>query len=137
VFESTRSRRGRTSQATIEMTPLIDMVFILLIFFLVTTTFVAETGLSIDRPRSSSAEILPRDGISIAIDATGRITLDGREMGLFSVRPYLERQRRSRPKLSAVIVADRAVSVDRIIRLMDEIRAAGIAELALSAEAKD
>lgn len=137
MFVSTRSRRGRTSRAEIEMTPLIDMVFILLIFFLVTTSFVAKTGLSIDRPRSSSADSLPRESISIAIDATGRITLDGREMGLFSVRPYLERQRRNRPELSAVIVADRTVSVDRIVRLMDEIGAAGIADMALSTEAKE
>jgi biopolymer transport protein ExbD len=119
------------------MTPLIDMVFILLIFFLVTTTFVAETGLSINRPRSSSAGSLPRESVSIVIGADGRITLGGREAGLYSIRPYLERQLRSRPELAAVIVADRAVSVDRIVRVMDEIRAAGVADMALAAEAEE
>jgi biopolymer transport protein ExbD len=119
------------------MTPLIDMVFILLIFFVVTTSFVAETGLSIDRPRSGSAETLPRESVSIAVGADGRITLGGQEAGLFSVRPYLERQLRNQPGLAAVIIADRTVPVDRIVRVMDEIRAAGVTDVALAAEAEE
>jgi biopolymer transport protein ExbD len=119
------------------MTPLIDMVFILLIFFVVTTSFVAETGLSIDRPRSGSAESLPRESVSVAIAANGQITLGGQEAGLFSVRPYLERQLRSQPGLAAVIIADRTVAVDRIVRVMDEIRAAGVTDVALATEAEE
>lgn len=137
MFKSTRSRRGLTAQAGVQMTPLIDMVFILLIFFVVTTSFVAETGLRIDRPRSGSADSLPRDSVSIAIGADGRITLGGREAGLFSVRPYLERQLRSQPGLAAVIIADRTVPVDRIVRVMDEIRGAGVTDVALAAEAEE
>ena len=137
VFKSTRAKRAPTSQAEIEMTPLIDMVFILLIFFLVTTSFVAETGLSINRPRSGSADSLPRDSISIAIGPDGRIALGGQEAGLFAVRPYLERQLRSRPELAAVIIADRTVSAERIVRVMDEIRAAGISDVALATETEE
>jgi biopolymer transport protein ExbD len=119
------------------MTPLIDMVFILLIFFVVTTSFVAETGLRIDRPRSGSADSLPRDSVSIAIAATGQIALGGQEAGLFSVRPYLERRLRGQPGLAAVIIADRSVPVDRIVRVMDEIRAAGVMDVALATEAEE
>ena len=137
MFKSTRSRRGLAAQAEIQMTPLIDMVFILLIFFVVTTSFVAETGLSIDRPRSGSVDSLPRDSVPIAVGADGRIALGGQEAGLFSVRPYLERQLRSRPGLAAVIIADRTVPVDRIVRVMDEIRAAGVTDVALAAEAQE
>jgi biopolymer transport protein ExbD len=119
------------------MTPLIDMVFILLIFFVVTTSFVAETGVGIERPRAASAQSLPRESITIAVGNDGQIVLAGRRTGLFSIRPYLERQLRSRPGLAAVIVADRTVPIDRIVRIMDEIRAAGVTDIALATEAKE
>ena len=137
MFTSTRARRRVATQTEVELTPLIDMVFILLIFFLVTTSFVPETGLRIDRPRSSTADSLPRDSVSIAIGTDGRITLAGREVGLFAIRPYLERRLRNRPELAAVIIADRTVPADRIVRIMDEVRAAGIANMALATETEE
>jgi biopolymer transport protein ExbD len=118
------------------MTPLIDMVFILLIFFVVTTSFVSETGLDIQRPRSSSSETLLHENIPVAIDANGRITVDGRRVGLPSIRPFLQKKLRMQPGLAVVLVADKTVSVDRVVRVMDEIRAAGISELALATAAK-
>ena len=135
MFRSVRSKRALTAQTEIQMTPLIDMVFILLIFFVVTTSFVSETGLDIQRPRSSSSETLPRENIPVAIGADGRITVDGQRVGLFSIRPFLQRRLRMRPGLAVVLVADKAVSVDRVVRVMDEIRTAGINEVALATAA--
>lgn len=132
MFKSVRSRRALATQAEIQITPLIDMVFILLIFFVVTTSFVSETGLSIQRPRSSSSETLPRESIPVAISANGRIAVDGKRTTLFSIQPLLERRLRSQPGLAVVIVADKAVSMDRVVRVMDEVRAAGIAQIALA-----
>ena len=137
MFQSMRSRRTLRGQAEIQMTPLIDMVFILLIFFVVTTSFTAETGIGIERPRAGSAESLPRESVAIAVGADGRIVLDGQEVGLFSVRPHLQRRLRNRTDLSAVIVADRTVAIDRIVRVMDEIRAAGISSIALATEKRE
>jgi biopolymer transport protein ExbD len=136
MFKSVRSRRALTAQAEIQMTPLIDMVFILLIFFVVTTSFVSETGLDIQRPRSSSSETLPHENVPVAIDANGRITVDGRRIGLLSIRPFLQKKLRMQPGLAVVLVADKTISVDRVVRVMDEIRAAGISEVALATAAE-
>ncbi len=136
MFKSVRSKRALTAQAEIQMTPLIDMVFILLIFFVVTTSFVSETGLDIQRPQSSSSETLPHENIPVAIGADGRITVDGQRVGLLSIRSFLQRRLRMQPGLAVVLVADKAVSVDRVVRVMDEIRAAGISEVALATSAK-
>lgn len=137
MFRSVRSKRALTAQAEIQMTPLIDMVFILLIFFVVTTSFVSETGLDIQRPQSSSSETLPRENIPVAIGADGRITVDGQRVGLLSIRPFLQKRLRMQPGLAVVLVADKTVSVDRVVRVMDEIRAAGISEVALATAAKN
>jgi biopolymer transport protein ExbD len=136
MFRSVRSKRALTAQAEIQMTPLIDMVFILLIFFVVTTSFVSETGLDIQRPQSSSSETLPRENIPVAIGADGRITVDGQRVGLLSIRPFLQKRLRMQPGLAVVLVADKTVSVDRVVRVMDEIRAAGISEVALATAAR-
>jgi biopolymer transport protein ExbD len=137
MFKSVRSKRALTAQAEIQMTPLIDMVFILLIFFVVTTSFVSETGLEIQRPQSSSSETLPRENIPVAIGVDGRITVDGQRVGLLSVRPFLQKRLRMQPGLAVVLVADKAVSVDRVVRVMDEVRGAGISEVALATAAKN
>ena len=136
MFRSVRSKRALTAQAEIQMTPLIDMVFILLIFFVVTTSFVSETGLDIQRPQSSSSETLPHENIPVAIGADGRITADGRRIGLLSIRPFLQKRLRPQPGVAVVLVADKAVSVDRVVRVMDEVRSAGINEVALATAAK-
>ena len=137
MFKSVRSRKALTAVAEIQMTPLIDMVFILLIFFVVTTSFVAETGIGIERPRASSSESLPRESVTVAVRADVQIILGGQEMGLFSVRPHLERSVRNQSGLSAVVVADRTVPVERVVRVMDEIRAAGVIDIALATERQE
>lgn len=136
MFKSVRSRRALTAQTEIQMTPLIDMVFILLIFFVVTTSFVSETGLDIQRPQSSSSKTLPHENVPVAIDANGRITVDGQRIGLLSIRLFLQKKLRMQHRLAVVLVADKTVSVDRVVRVMDEIRAAGISEVALATAVK-
>lgn len=136
MFRSVRSKRVLTAQAEIQMTPLIDMVFILLIFFVVTTSFVSETGLDIQRPQSNSSQTLPRENVRVAISADGRISVDGQRVGLLSIRPFLEKKLRIQAGLAVVLVADKTVSVDRVVRVMDEIRAAGISEVALATAAR-
>jgi biopolymer transport protein ExbD len=137
MFKSVRTKKAFTSQAEIQMTPLIDMVFILLIFFVVTTSFVSETGLNIKRPQSRSSETLPHENISIAINANGRIIINGERIGLLSVRPFLRKELRKQPNITVVLVADKTVSVDRVVGVMDEIRAAGISEMALATRIKE
>jgi biopolymer transport protein ExbD len=137
MFSSVRSKRAFTAQTEIQMTPLIDMIFILLIFFVVTTSFVSETGLDIQRPQSSSSETLPRENIPVAISADGRIAIDGQRVGLLSIRPFLQKRLRIQPGLAVVLVADKTISVNRVVHVMDEIRSAGIREVALATAAKN
>ena len=137
MFKSVRSRKTLSTRAEIQMTPLIDMVFILLIFFVVTASFVSETGLGIQRPQASSSEALPRESIPVTVNANGQLTVDGRRTALFSVRPVLERRLRSQPGLAVVIVADKVVPVDRVVRVMDEVKAAGVSQVALATARKD
>ncbi|MBN1972967.1 MAG: biopolymer transporter ExbD [Sedimentisphaerales bacterium] len=132
MFKSVRTKKLFIEQAEIQMTPLIDMVFILLIFFVVTTSFVSETGLNIQRPQSSSSETLPHDNLTIEIDAAGRITIDSQRVGLLSIRSFLQKRLRLEPKLAVVLAADKTISVDRVVSVMDEVRAAGINEVALA-----
>jgi biopolymer transport protein ExbD len=137
MFKSVRAERSLETQAEIQMTPLIDMVFILLMFFIVTASFVSETGLDIQRPQASSSQALPPETIPVTLDAAGQITIDGRKASLFSIRAFLERRLRSRPGLAVVMVADKAVSIDRVVRVMDEVRAAGIDRIALATARKE
>ena len=137
MFNSVRNRRNITSQAEIQMTPLIDMMFILLIFFVVTTSFISGTGLNIQRPQSSSSDSLPRENITIEMDANGRIYIENQRIGLLSVKSFLQRKLRVKPKLAIVLAADKTTSLDKIVSVMDEIRAAGIKEVALATTKKN
>ncbi len=137
MFESVRAKRSHAGQADLQMTPLIDMVFILLIFFMVTTQFVSDTGLRVERPSAAAVESLAPERIAVAMNAQGQITVDGQRMGLLSIRPWIQRALRRRPGLAAVIMADKAIALERVVQVMDEVRAAGVTQVAIGTVAKD
>jgi biopolymer transport protein ExbD len=114
------------------MTPLIDMVFILLIFFIVTTHFVSETGLEVDRPVSGTADSMPAQPLRVTIDASGHLYVEGRPVSLMGLRAWLQQQHPSPIRRSLVIVADRAASAQALVQVMDEAREAGIEQVALA-----
>jgi len=114
------------------MAPLIDMVFILLIFFLVTTTFVAETGLTVNRPEARTSENLDQDALMIGIGPAGEIYVQGQRISMISLRAFVERKLGIKPDVSAVIIADKATPADYIVRVMDELRSAGAERIALA-----
>ena len=115
---------------------MIDMVFILLIFFIVTTSFVSETGMIVERPTSRSAESLNGQSVLIGIGPLGEIYMSGRRIGLFSLKPLIEKKLRSQPDLSTVLVADKATPADSTVRVMDELRLSGVKRIALATEKK-
>jgi len=88
-------------------------------------------------PRNPGPGEVGAKSIPVTLDAAGRITIDGQKASLSSIRPLLERRLRSRPGLAVVMVADKAVSIDRVVRVMDEVRAAGIARIALATVRKE
>ena len=109
------------------------MVFILLIFFLVTTSFVKETGVEVNRPTAATAVSQPKATILIGIDAADRIFFDNREVDVRAVRANVERALAENPEGAVVVVADRASTTGTTIEVMDGARLAGAANVSLAA----
>jgi len=128
------ARRSKRSVAELNMAPLIDMVFILLIFFLVTTSFVKETGIDVNRPTASTAVSQAKATILIGIDASDRIYIDHREVDVRAVRANVERALAENPEGAVVVVADQASSTGTAIRVMDGCRMAGAQNVSLAAK---
>ena len=102
-------RRSRArDESTIDITPMLDIVFIMLIFFIVTTSFVKETGVEVNRPNASTAVRDERGNILIAITANDEIWIDKRRVDLRSVRANVERLKAENPEGSVIIQADKA-----------------------------
>lgn len=127
------ARRNNRSTAELNIAPLIDMVFILLIFFLVTTSFVKETGVEVNRPTAATAVSQTKATILIGIDAADRIYFDHREVDVRAVRANVERALAENPEGVVVVVADRASSTGTAIQVMDGCRLAGAANVSLAA----
>ncbi|BHH85852.1 ExbD/TolR family protein [Desulforhopalus sp. 52FAK] len=129
----TAARRNSRSTVELNMAPLIDMVFILLIFFLVTTSFVKETGIDVNRPTASTAVSKEKATILIGIDPENHIFIDHREVDVRAVRANVERSLAENPEGTVVIVADKASSTGTAIQVMDGCRMAGASNVSLAA----
>ena len=130
-----RSRRGMTEGeevSEINMSPLIDMVFILLIFFIVTTTFVEETGVEVDKPSAASAAALDKNSILLAITAEGQVVYGGQEVGIGGVRALVKRLVEQEP-MPVIIQVDRAANADMVLRVIDESKLGGAKNVSLAA----
>ena len=126
--------RGRRTGATeLNMASLIDMVFILLIFFLVTTSFVKEAGVVIKRPLASTAETKEKTNMVVAVTHEGTIYVEGRTIDIRSVRAYMERFLAETPKGSVVIAADKDSKTGVVIQVLDACRLAGVNNVSVAA----
>jgi biopolymer transport protein ExbD len=130
-ISGSRSRNRSTHELNIA--PLIDMVFILLIFFLVNTSFVKETGIDVSRPTASTAAVKNKATILIAIDQNNRLFMDHREIDPRAVRANVERALAENPEGAVVVVADKASSTGVAIQVMDGCRMAGAENVSLAA----
>ena len=128
------SRRQSGAAAEINMTPLIDMVFILLIFFIVTTSFVKETGVDVNRPSAKTAVKKDLANIMIAITENGEIKMESRTIDRRAVRANVERMHAENPEGSVIILADKEAKTGLLIEVMDQARLAGVANVSIAAE---
>ncbi len=126
-------RRGR-AQAEVQMAPLIDMVFILLIFFMVTTVFTRETGVEVNRPQASTAQALDSKSLMIGIDPNGEVYVDERRVDLMSLRSLIERKLQQQPEQNVILIADEDTRTAIVVAVMDECRMAGATSIALAAK---
>ena len=113
---------------------MLDIVFIMLIFFIVTTSFVKEPGINPRRPTAETATEKTRGNVLIAIAQTGQIWMDKRSVDLSQVRALVESALAENPESSAVIIADEQADSGVLIDLMDQIRLGGIANISIAAE---
>ncbi|MFP4156961.1 MAG: ExbD/TolR family protein [Opitutales bacterium] len=118
----------------INVSPLIDIVFILLIFFIVTTVFVEETGVEVKRPQAASAADLEKESILIAITAEGKIVYGGREIGVRGVRGVVRRLMKQDDEMPVIVQADKAASIDRYTQVHDEAKLAGASRINLATQ---
>jgi biopolymer transport protein ExbD len=123
-------------ESAIDITPMLDVVFIMLIFFIVTATFVKESGIDVNRPEAATAVLQAKANILIAIDANNEIWIDRRRIDVRSVRPNIERLHAENPQGSVVIQADKESKTEILIKVMDASRSAGVFNVAIAAEAQ-
>ncbi len=118
----------------VNVTPLLDIVFIMLIFFIVTSTFVKEPGIDVLRPEVVSATDRKAASIIIAISADDEIWINGDQVELAEVKTIVAQLRVENPKGTAVVQADAASKTRMLVEVVTQIRATGISDVAVSTE---
>jgi biopolymer transport protein ExbD len=127
-------RDKSTDEMDINITPMLDIVFIMLIFFIVTTSFVKETGIDPSRPAAQTAQAKSVANILIGIDADGQIWIDRRPVHVNQVRQLVESTVAENPESSAVLIADEVSPSGVVLDVMDQVRLGGVSNIAIAAE---
>ncbi len=120
-------------ESDFDMTPMLDVVFIMLIFFIVTSSFVKESGIDINRPEASTATIKEQGNILIAISAADDIWIDKRKIDVRAVRANVERLHAENPQGAVVVQADKNSRNGVLVKVLDQVRLAGVSNVALAA----
>ena len=129
-----KKRGDAESGGEIDLTPMLDVVFILLIFFIVTSVFVTEAGIDVSKPEASTAEARSKDLILIAISNDGQIWIDGEQFDPRFIRSRFERRLAETPNASVVIQGDRAAQNEHVMTILTAARDANIAAVSISTE---
>ncbi len=128
-----RTLRKNKETSDINIAPLIDLVFLLLIFFMVTTSFVRETGVDINRPSALTAETKKQADILIGVTANGKIFMEKKQIDVRMIHIHVARYLAENPGAAVVIVADRASRTGDVIQVMDQCRLAGAKKISIAA----
>lgn len=121
-------------EANVDITPMLDVVFIMLIFFIVTATFTKESGIDVNPPQAATATVQEKANILVAIDENNKVWINRRQVDVRALRPNIERLHAENPKGSVVIQADKNSTNERLVQVMDASRQAGVFEIALAAK---
>lgn len=129
------SRFSRTDEESdINLTPMLDVVFIMLIFFIVTATFIKQAGIDVLRPDAQTAVQKPTVSVLVAIGPNGEIWIDNEQVDETGVRAEIERLHAENPKGGLVVQADRQAKYEKVEAVLSAARAAGMTEVAISTE---
>ena len=121
-------------ETALDMTPMLDIVFIMLIFFIVTTSFVKESGVTVTTPSAESATAVPGANIFIAITAEEEVWIDRRPVDPRSVRAIVARLHADNPEGSVIIQSDQEAPTRMLVEVMDQVRLAGVQGIAIAAD---
>ena len=121
-------------ETELDMTPMLDIVFIMLIFFIVTTSFVKESGVTVNTPQAETASQQAKANIFIAITASGEVWIDRRPVDARSVRAIVARLHADNPEGSVIIQADAEAATHNLVEVMDQVRLAGVEAIAIAAD---
>jgi len=130
----TKMLQEQNENEEIDMTPMLDVVFILLIFFIVTASFVKEAGIEVNRPEAATAVKKERANILVAISDKGEIWINKRHVDIRSVQANIERLKAENPQGTVVIQADKKATTDMLIKVMDAARSAGVYDVSIAAQ---
>lgn len=128
-----RQTLATEEESTIDMTPMLDVVFIMLIFFIVTSSFIKEAGISVIKPEAETAKPKQLTSMLIAINKSNEIWIDRRKVDRDAVRPTIERVYSENPKGSVVVQADRESNAETVMFVMGAARDAGVGDIAIAA----
>ena len=120
-------------EAGIDLTTMLDVVFIMLIFFIVTSSFIKESGIEVNRPQADSASSQDKGNILIAVTADGQVWLDKQVVDVRSVRAHVQRMRQEQPEGVVVVQADQDARTGLVVQVMDQARLAGVDDVVLAA----
>lgn len=129
-----RRRRRSAGQQDIDISPLIDMVFILLIFFMVSTTFVKDMKVELERPGAASATRASSKSLRVVIDSSGNIFVDGAAVRPWMVQSRVREYLKSASAKSVLVVTDRRVAAERLVEVVDQCRLAGAKDVGVATE---
>jgi len=126
-------QKNRKEEAHLDMTPLVDVVFNLLIFFMLSTTFVTTPGIKINLPEASSKELKVQEKeVRVALTRKGKVYLNRKLVSMDEVRKSLQQKARINPKMLVIIQADEQVTHGKVVQIMDMAKSAGLNKLAIA-----
>ena len=128
------NRAAAEEEAQIDLTPMLDVVFIMLIFFIVTASFIKEAGIEVNRPEASTSEPKENVNILVAINANNEIWMDKRRIDVRAVRANIERLHAENPKGAVVVQADNKSNTEPVAAVLDASREAGVYDVSLATE---
>ena len=128
--------RGEKDDSQIDITPMLDVVFIMLIFFIVTATFVKQSGIDVDKPAAFTSMLQAKASILIAIDDNDDVWVDRRQVSPQALLSIIERLHAENPKGSVVIQADKESTNDALVQVLDAASRAGVTDVAIAAHDK-
>jgi biopolymer transport protein ExbD len=123
-------------EAQIDLTPMLDVVFIMLIFFIVTASFIKEAGIEVNRPEASTSQPKENVNILVAINANNEVWMDKRRVDVRAVRANIERLHAENPKGAVVIQADNKSNTETVAAVLDAAREAGVFDVSLATDEK-